>query len=249
MPHRLNYVSLVAGLFAIAASSHAASVSSNAQDKLNQLLLGKDVRALVEMPAYKDGIDIYYTPPSGKRVDERGLDLGEMTKWLKDKGVGVDRDEWTTITNVKFDSDTIEIHLGGGGEGRRGSNHANKVGAGYKRAGGSRINFKYQRDLRDRDLDPDLFLIFMARMLDTSKIKDALEEKAMPVEFRDAITAKTVREGMTYQMVLMSMGDPDQKNVAETTDSSLRESWFYLKDGHRWVVKFENGKVASYQVF
>jgi hypothetical protein len=249
MLHRLNYVSLVVGVFAIAASSHAASVSSNAQDKLNQLLLGKDVRALIEMPAYKDGIDIYYTPPSGKRVDERGLDLGEMTKWLKDKGVGVDRDEWTTITNVKFDSDTIEIHLGGGGEGRRGSNHANKVGAGYKRAGGSRINFKYQRDLRDRDLDPDLFLIFMSRMLDTSKIKDSLEEQAMPVEFRDAINSKTVREGMTYQMVLMSMGDPDQKNVAETTDSSLRESWFYLKDGHRWVVKFENGKVASYQVF
>jgi hypothetical protein len=248
--HRTKYLCLVIGLLAAAAiNGFAGSTSSNAQESLNKLLLGKDVRALTEMPAYKDGVDIYYTPPSGKRVDERGLDLGEMTKWLKEKGVGVDRDEWATITNVKFDADMIEIHLGGGGEGRRGSNHANKVGASYKRAGGSRINFKYQRDLRDRDLDPDLFLVFMSRVLDTSKIKDSLAEKAMPVEFRDAITAKSVREGMTYQMVLMSMGDPDQKKVDETTDASLRETWFYLKDGHRWVVKFENGKVFSYQVF
>ncbi len=249
MLHRLKYLLLLAGLFAAATCSFAASTSSTAQESLNRILLGKDVRALTEMPAYKDGIDIYYTPPSGKRTDERGLDLGEMTKWLKDKGVGVDRDEWTTITNVKFDADMIEIHLGGGGEGRRGSNHANKVGASYKRAGGSRINFKYQRNLRDRDLDPDLFLVFMSRVLDTSKIKDSLAEKTMPVEFRDAINAKSVREGMSYQMVLMSMGDPDQKKVDETTDASLRETWFYLKDGHRWVVKFENGKVATYQVF
>ena len=135
------------------------------------------------------------------------------------------------------------------GEGRRGSNHANKVGGGYKRAGGSRINFRYQRDLNDRDLDPELFLVFMSRVLDTSEIKDPLEVKAMPVEFRDAINSKTLREGMTYQMVLMSVGDPDQKKVDDTTDSSLRETWFYIKDGHRWVVKFENGKVAKYQVF
>src|SRR2546425_2661081 len=85
----------------------AAANSSTAQQNLNQVLLGKDVRALTEMPAYKDGVDIYYTPPSGKRTDDRGLDLGAMTKWLKDKGVGVDRDEWTTITNVKFDTDMI----------------------------------------------------------------------------------------------------------------------------------------------
>lgn len=234
---------------ALLATAAFASSSSTAQENLNKLLLGKDVRALIELPAYKDGVDVYYTPPSGKRTDERGIDLGEMTKFLKSKGVGVDRDEWTTITNVKFDSDMIEIHLGGGGEGRRGSNHANKVGASYKRAGGSRINFRYQRNLTDRDADPDLFLVFMSRVLDTSKIKESLEEKTMPAEFRDAIAAKTLKEGMTYEMVLMSLGDPDQKKVDDTTDASLHESWFYLKDGHRWVVKFENGKVAKYQVF
>ena len=226
-----------------------ASTSSTGKDALSKLLLGKDVKALVEMPAYKEGVDIYFTPPSGKRVDDRGLDLEGMTKWLKTKGVGVDRDEWTTITDVKVDSDKIEIHLGGGGEGRRGSNHANKVNGGFKRAGGSRINFRYQRDVTDADLKPEAFLAFMSRVLDASKVQDTIAEKQMPTEFKTAIDTHTVKEGMTYQMVLMSFGDPDQKKVDDTTDSDLRETWFYLKNGHRWVVKFDNGKVEKIQIF
>jgi hypothetical protein len=143
----------------------------------------------------------------------------------------------------------IEIHLGGGGEGRRGSSHANKVGAGYERAGGSRINFRHQRDLNDHDVDPELSLVFMSRVLDTSKIKESLKEKTYRPNFAMAIAAKTLREGMTHEMVRMSLGDPDQKKVDDTTDASLRETWFYLKDGHPWVVRFDNGKVARYQVF
>ena len=54
---------------------------------------------------------------------------------------------------------------------------------------------------------------------------------------------------MSYQMVLLSFGEPDQKKVDDSTDDSLRETWFYLKDGHRWVVKFLNGKVGKVQVF
>ena len=94
-----------------------ASTSKSAHEQLNTLLLGKDVKALVDLPAYKDGVDVYYVPRSNKRTDERGIDLEEMTKWLKDKGVGVDRDEWVSITNVKIDGDKVEIHLEGGGEG------------------------------------------------------------------------------------------------------------------------------------
>jgi hypothetical protein len=226
-----------------------ASTSKSAQEQLNTLLLGKDVRALVDLPAYKDGIDVYYVPSTNKRTDERGVDLGEMTKWLKAKGVGVERDEWVTITNVKIDSDKLEIHLEGGGEGRRGSNHANKVGASYKRAGGSRLNLKFQKEMNDTDIDPQFILPFMARLLDVSRIQQKIAEKEMPPELRVAIEAHTVTENMTYEMVLMSFGDPDQKKVEDSTDSSLRETWFYLKNGHRWVVHFENGKVAKTQVF
>jgi len=226
-----------------------ASTSKSAQEQLNTLLLGKDVKALVDLPAYKDGLDVYYVPRSNKRTDERGVDLEEMTKWLKDKGVGVDRDEWVSITNVKIDGDKVEIHLEGGGEGRRGSNHANKVGASYKRAGGSRLNLKFQKDLTDTDIAPQNILTFMARLLDVSRIEQKLQEKEMAPELRGAIEAHTVQENMTYEMVLMSFGDPDQKKVDESDDTNLRETWFYLKNGHRWVVRFDNGKVVKTQVF
>jgi len=229
--------------------SAQASTSKDAQAQLTALLLGKDVRALVDLPAYKDGVDVYYVPRSNKRTDDRGVDLEEMTKWLKDKGVGVERDEWVTITNVKIDSDKVEIHLEGGGEGRRGSNHANKVGASYKRAGGSRLNLKYQKDMNDTDIAPQYILAFMTRLLDVSRIQQKIEEQEMPQDLRAAIEAHTVTENMTYEMVLMSFGDPDQKKVDESTDANLRETWFYLKSGHRWVVHFENGKVVKTQVF
>ncbi|HVC89791.1 MAG TPA: hypothetical protein VND66_04125 [Acidobacteriaceae bacterium] len=240
-------LAFVALLFATKPSN--ASTSKEAQEAFSKALLGKDVKALIDMPAYKEGIDIYYTPPSDKRTDDRGIDLKGLTKWLKAKGVGVEKGEDVTITNVKVDSKMIEIHLGGGGEGRRGSNHANKVNAGFKRAGGSRINFRYQRDLTDADLQPSQFFKFMGRVVDVSGIETQLDVKKMPADDQAAIDNHTVINGMTYEMVLLSFGDPEQKKVEDSTDSTFKETWFYLREGHRWILHFENGKVAQIQTF
>ncbi|MDR3772449.1 MAG: hypothetical protein P4L26_03820 [Terracidiphilus sp.] len=227
----------------------AAEASEKAKTALGKALLGKDVKALLDMPAYKDGLDLYVYPKGEKRLDERGLDLKELSKYLKDKGVGVERDEWVTVTDVKVDSDRVEIHLGGGGEGRGASKNAEKKGAGFKRAGGSRINFRYGRDLSDADIQLDAFLPLLERVLDTGKLHENKEIQGLPPEFQEAIRAKDVVQGMTYQMVLLSAGEPDQKKVEDTTDDSLHETWYYLREGHRWVVKFLNGKVAKVQVF
>jgi len=226
-----------------------ADVSKQTKDTLDKLLLGKEVKPLVELPATKEGVDIYLTPPHGKRVDGRGLDLGAMSKELKSKGVGVEAQQWETITDVKVDSDRVEIHLGGGGEGRRGANHANKVSANYLRAGGSRVNFRYMTNLSDRDLQPEAILNFMSRVLDVSKLQSEVSAKDFPLEIRNAIAAKTVTEGMTYQMVQVGFGDPEQKKINDTTDGTFSETWFYLKDGHRWVLTFVNGKVSKVQVY
>jgi hypothetical protein len=226
-----------------------ASTTDQVKTTLSKALLGKDVKALLDMPAYKDGVDLYVNPKSDKRLDDRGLDLKELAKFLKDKGVGVERDEWVTITDVKVDSDRVEIHLGGGGEGRGASKNAEKKGAGYKRAGGSRINFRYGRDLTDLDLNLDAFLPLLGRVLDTGKIKDKIDVAGLDPQFQEAIRAKDIIQGMTYQMVLWSAGDPDQKKVEDSPDDNLRETWFYLRDGRRWVVKFLNGKVAKVQVY
>jgi hypothetical protein len=236
-------------VFLLNAPDLAASVSKKAETEFDKLFLGKDVKALLDMPAYKDGLDLYVYPKSEKRFDERGIDLKELSKYLKEKGVGVERDEWVTITDVKVDSDRIEIHLGGGGEGNGASKNANKKGAGFKRAGGSRINFRYGRDLTDADIQIDAFLPLLGRVLDISKIRGMAIPRDISPEFQEAIRARDVVVGMSYQMVLLSLGEPDQKKVDDSSDDSLHETWFYLKDGHRWVVRFLNGKVAKVQVF
>jgi hypothetical protein len=220
-----------------------------AKEAFNKALLGKDVKALLDMPAYKDGVDLYVYPAGDKRLDERGIDLKELSKFLRDKGVGVERDEWVTVTDVKVDSDRIEIHLGGGGEGHGASKNAEKKGAGFKRAGGSRINFRYGRDLTDADLNLDAFLPLLGRVLDTTKIRSNVDLSDVSVEFQSAIRAKDIIVGMSYKMVLISAGEPDQKKVEDSTDDSLRETWYYIRDGRRWVVKFLNGKVAKVQIF
>jgi hypothetical protein len=227
----------------------AASASKRAAAEFEKTFLGKDVKALLDMPAYKDGVDLYVDFKAKKQFDERGIDLKELSKYLRDKGVGVERDEWVTVTDVKVEGDHIEIELGGGGEGKGASKNASKNGAGYKRAGGSRINFRYGRGLTDADLEIDAFLPLLGRVVDASKIRGAEIPKDVPPEFQEAVRSKDVVVGMTYQVVLLSLGEPDQKKVDDSTDDSLRETWFYLKDGHRWVVKFLNGKVAKVQVF
>jgi len=226
-----------------------AETADAAKAALSKTLLGKDVKALMDMPAYKDGIDLYVSPKSDKRLDDRGIDMKDLAKFLKDKGVGVARDEWVTITEVKVDSDRVEIQLGGGGEGSGASKNAEKKGAGLMRAGGSRINFRFGRDVTDNDLQLDAFLPLMTRVLDTSKIQNNVKIEGLSPEFQEAIRAKDIIEGMTYQMVLLSAGDPDQKKVEDTTDDSLRETWYYLRDDHRWVVRFVNGKVAKVLVY
>lgn len=89
----------------------------------------------------------------------------------------------------------------------------------------------------------------MARTFDVSELQSNLDERGFAPEFKQAISEKTVKEGMTYQMVILAFGDPEQKKINDTTDGSLSETWFYLEEGHRWVVTFTNGKVTKVQVF
>jgi len=245
--HRLIFVLV---LTLPACQTHLIAETNDAANAaLSKILLGKDVKALLDMPAYKDGIDLYVNPKTDKRLDDRGIDMKDLAKFLKDKGVGVARDQWVTITEVKVDSDRVEVHLGGGGEGSGASKNAEKKGAGLMRAGGSRINFRYGRDLTATDLQIAAFLPLLKRVLDVGKIGESMEVEGLAPEFQEAIRAKDIIEGMSYKMVLMSAGEPDQKKVDDTTDDSLSETWYYLRNDHRWVVKFLNGKVAKVHVY
>jgi len=226
----------------------SAGASGSAKRALGQLLLGKEVKCLTQLPATKEGVNIYFVPEK-KHMDERGLDLKNLTKWLKERGVGVEASEAVTITDLKVGGDMVEVHLGGGGMGRRGSKHAQEATPGFKRAGGSRINFRYGRGLSDADLEPNAFLDFMARVLDVSQIRSEVAKRDVPPEMRRAIDARTVQEGMTYQMVLLSFGEPEQKRINDSAPGTLSETWYYMKEGHRWVLDFANGKLAKIQKY
>jgi hypothetical protein len=237
---------ILASIFPVYLHGDASGASKEA---LTKLLLGKEVKALIQLPATKEGLNVYLRSAGNKRLDERGVDLGALSKWLKARGVGVDANEWATITDVKVDKDRVELHLGGGGEGRRGSKHAEKVSAGYKRAGGSRINFRFERDLNESDLAPQSFLTVMARIVDVSEIQNEIAAKDFPEEFRQAIGSKMVKEGMTYQMVVMAFGEPEQKKINDTDGGDFSETWYYLRESHRWVLTFSNGKLGKIQAY
>jgi len=246
---RQTVMVILALLVALFPSGLMAGASDQAKRSLRQLLLGKDVKSLTQLPATKEGVDIYYTPPSGKEWDERGLNLNHLTKWLKERGVGVASNEVVTITNLDIHGDMVEVHLGGGGMGRRGGKHAQETAPVMERAGGSRINFRYKRDITDADLQPTAFLDFMGRLLDVSALREEAARQALPPEVRRAVESKNVVEGMTYQMVQLSWGEPEQKKINESGEGKLSETWFYMKDGHRVVVDFLNGKVVKVQTF
>jgi hypothetical protein len=233
----------------IAPVSLRAGASGAAKKSLERLLLGKDAKALTQLPASKEGVKVYLTPPEGKDWDQRGLNVKHLAKWLKERGVGVEAHDLVTITEVKIGGDMVEIHLGGGGMGRRGSKHAQEEAPGFKRAGGSRINFHYDRDITDADLQPSAFLDFIGRLLDVSSLRGEAAMSELSPEARRAIENKNVAEGMTYQMVLLSWGEPEQKKINESGEGKLSESWFYMKDGRRVVVDFLNGKVDKIQKF
>lgn len=241
----LNCLDIIPALVAPARGA----TSEKARVGFAKLLLGKDVKSLLDLPAYKEGLDLYLNPKSEKRFDERGIDMKDLAKYLKDKGVGVERDEWVTVTEVKVDSDRIEVQLGGGGEGKSASKNAQEMGAGYKRAGGSRINFRYGRSVTDDDLRLEAIVPLLNRVLDTSRIGASLVLKDVDPQFQEAVRAKDIVTGMPYKLVLLSAGEPDQKKIEDSTDDSLHEVWYYLRDGRRWVVRFLNGKVEKVQVF
>jgi hypothetical protein len=226
-----------------------AGASDASKRALTELLLGKGVKCLTQLPATKEGVDVYYAPPQGKNWDARGLNLKDLTKWLKERGVGVESNEVVTITDVKVGGDMVEVHLGGGGMGRRGSKHAQETTPGFKRAGGSRVNFRYKRGITDADLQPQAFLDFMGRLLDVSELREEAARRDLPPEVRRAVESKTVTEGMTYQMVLLSFGEPEQKKINDSEPGTLSETWYYMKDGRRWVIDFTNGKVSKVQKY
>lgn len=52
-----------------------------------------------------------------------------------------------------------------------------------------------------------------------------------------------------YEMVLLRFGDPKSKKVDDNNGGKFGGTWYCLKNGHRWALRFENGKVARIDAY
>jgi hypothetical protein len=86
------------------------TVSAQTEADLKRYFEGKHVNLKMDMPATKDGVDVY---PDR----EQPLDFSEYAGRLKKNGISVRRGEQIMVTKVKLKDKHIEFQLGGGGYG------------------------------------------------------------------------------------------------------------------------------------
>lgn len=86
------------------------SASGQTSEVLNASLVGRVATVRLDMPATKDGVDVY--------PDRRpAIDLGSYGRRLKENGIALRPGDRIMITKVKVKDSHIEVHLGGGGYG------------------------------------------------------------------------------------------------------------------------------------
>jgi hypothetical protein len=87
-------------------------VAAFGQDEaaLQRFFQGKRVIVKIDMPATKDGIDIYVNEPQKLRFDE-------YSQRIRNHGVSVKSSDSIMVTQVRMKDRIIEFHLGGGGYG------------------------------------------------------------------------------------------------------------------------------------
>src|SRR5258705_6824449 len=86
------------------------SVSAQSESDLKQYFEGRNVTLKLDMPATKDGVNVY-------PEREQPLNYSEYANRLKRHGISIRRSDIIMITKVKVKDKHIELQLGGGGYG------------------------------------------------------------------------------------------------------------------------------------
>ncbi len=100
------------------------SLAAQDPGRLREWFEGKKVTVKIDMPATKDGIDIY--PERSPPLDFRGYQSR-----IKNYGVAVHQGDSILITKVLVKEKLIEFQLGGGGYGTVGDESGTSVSSGY----------------------------------------------------------------------------------------------------------------------
>ena len=182
-------------------------VKEEAERILDELLMERALVAKVTFPAWKDGINL--------RLDG-SWNPSDVTRDIKDHGVGIDIDEAVIVTDVKLKGQHIEIHLNGGGRGTFGDalmEVRTTAGRGARQAGGSRINLRFDRNIQMEDLTAAQLAAWLNPIIDASALEREAALAEVPEEFTEAAARGDILVGMTKRMVFAIMGEPENKSV------------------------------------
>jgi hypothetical protein len=124
-----------------------AFASAQTEDDLKNYFEGKRVEVKIDMPATKDGINVY---PERTRP----LDYSRYSSLIKNFGLGVSEGDRIMITKIKVKDKHIEFQLGGGGYGTLGDETSSSVyipsASKSRRERNLEKDIKYETDERRR---------------------------------------------------------------------------------------------------
>ena len=131
-------------LSAVVVLAFAAFASAQTENDLKNYFEGKRVEVKIDMPATKDGINVY-------PERQRPLDFNRYSQSLKTYGTSLLEGDRIMITKIKVKDKHIEFQLGGGGYGTAGDETSSSVYV--PSASKSRREKDLERDIKDETDD------------------------------------------------------------------------------------------------
>lgn len=216
----------------------------DAEEVLFEMLINKRFVSRIVFPAYKSGVNL--------RLDGT-YDNQIVTRHIKDHGVGLGVDQPAVVTYVKLKGKHIEIHLNGGGYGTFGDVFSAAVsysgfrGGGGVQAGGSRINLRFDRQIRIEDLDPKRMAEWLDPVVDASPLFYLSMLEELPLNVQQMAQRKEVEEGMSKEVVYAILGEPFDRKIDLSVNPPV-ERWLYEQRYlYVLIVTFSSGKVSHLQ--
>jgi hypothetical protein len=195
-----------------------AFASAQSENDLKRYFEGRRVEVKIDMPATKEGVNVY--PEKDGKVDYNRY--GDL---LKDNGIGIREGERIIITKIKVKDKHIEFQLGGGGYGTFGdeTEPGTYVSSVSKSNRERRIEREFDRETNDRrrrQLREELYYLRRerqredeynrARAAETAEIaKIRIQEKRVQAgsRFNIKFDRKLTADDLTPQVIMDVLSD------------------------------------------
>ncbi|MBI3207508.1 MAG: hypothetical protein HYZ37_01235 [Candidatus Solibacter usitatus] len=156
----------------ILAAGMAVVLKAQNPGALRESFEGRQVMVKMDMPATKDGVDLYLQRPNP-------LDLGTYQDRLKRNGIGVNQGDRILVTKLVVKESIIEFHLGGGGYGTFGDE-------GFTRT----TPLLVSKSRREEELEKDLRDASGSRRRDIERQLDSMRRDRERANARNRATAE-----------------------------------------------------------